>query len=357
VLLLVDEAHAMPAESLEEIRLLSNLESNRHKLLHSVLFGQQELDELLTKHAMRPLQERITQRFWLKPLSAIDIGQYLYFRLKSARYQGPELFSPEAIELMAAYSHGLARRVNILADKALLAAYTLGESRIEARHVKQAIADAGYQRGSVFAKRTRLGKTGLGLGLGLALVCSVAAVLFFFRAYLPDPMSTSVALQTPQAPQAPVTAQDSDRRDAETTVGVAAAVSLPPSPSRTTQPRPDPDKVRQAAFARGTTWLAENSAPGYSIQLAIVLNEPGRQQDLANWIQSVAPEVGTLSTQHPLMLFDFGTNTLSVLYGQYESREAARAAYLGLPAAFRPQRFQVRTKRGILENLNAAVSQ
>ena len=82
VVVLIDEAHAMPAESLEEIRLLSNLESNRHKLLQIVLFGQPELDERLAQTEMRQLKERITHNFALEPLKRNDIASYLMFRMR-----------------------------------------------------------------------------------------------------------------------------------------------------------------------------------------------------------------------------------------------------------------------------------
>ena len=122
VVVLIDEAHAMPAESLEEIRLLSNLESNRHKLLQIVLFGQPELDERLAQTEMRQLKERITHNFALEPLKRNDIASYLMFRMRAAGYHGPDLFTPAAIQTIARASEGLTRRINILADKALLSA-------------------------------------------------------------------------------------------------------------------------------------------------------------------------------------------------------------------------------------------
>ena len=84
VVVLIDEAHAMPAETLEEIRLLSNLESNRHKLLQIVLFGQPELNDILNRNEMRQLKERITHNFTLEPLVRADIAQYISFRMRAA---------------------------------------------------------------------------------------------------------------------------------------------------------------------------------------------------------------------------------------------------------------------------------
>jgi len=91
VVILIDEAHAMPAESLEEIRLLSNLESKATKLLQIALFAQPEIEDRLAANDMRQLRERITQHFNLSPLKADEVGGYLEFRLRAAGYRGPTL--------------------------------------------------------------------------------------------------------------------------------------------------------------------------------------------------------------------------------------------------------------------------
>ena len=122
VVVLIDEAHAMPKETLEEIRLLSNLESNRHKLLQIVMFGQPELDDALASADMRQLKERITQSFRLEPMVRGDIQSYIDFRMRAAGYRGPNVFTPGAIRMIASASEGLSRRINILSDKSFAAA-------------------------------------------------------------------------------------------------------------------------------------------------------------------------------------------------------------------------------------------
>ena len=141
VVALIDEAHAMPLETLEEIRLLSNLETSHDKLMQIVLFGQPELDQHLMLPNMRQLKERITHSFNLLPLPARDIKDYLNFRLRAAGYKGPNLFSPDAIKLIAEASEGLTRRINIYADKTLLAAYAGNTHTIVPDHVRAAISD------------------------------------------------------------------------------------------------------------------------------------------------------------------------------------------------------------------------
>ena len=146
VMVLIDEAHAMPTETLEGIRLLSNLESSRHKLLHLVLFGQPELDERLGERNMRPLKDRITHDFVLEPLRGSDVGDYLRFRLRAAGYRGPDLFTPRAVRLLTKASQGLSRRINVLADKSLLAAFSEGKHQVDSRQARAAIRDARFSQ-------------------------------------------------------------------------------------------------------------------------------------------------------------------------------------------------------------------
>src|SRR5438132_5671445 len=94
VVVLIDEAHVMPEETLEQVRLLSNLESNRHKLMQLVLFGQPELDATLAKPSLRQLRDRITHAFRMRPLSAPEVAKYVSFRMRAAGYRGPDVFAP-----------------------------------------------------------------------------------------------------------------------------------------------------------------------------------------------------------------------------------------------------------------------
>lgn len=145
VVVFVEEAQSMPMATLEEIRLLSNLETNQHKLLQIVLFGQPELDDMLAKPQIRQLKERITYHFNLDPLRHGEIRDYLNARLRSCGYRGNSLFTGRAVNLIARYSRGLLRRVNILADKALLAAYADNSRRIGSRQVRAAARDSEFR--------------------------------------------------------------------------------------------------------------------------------------------------------------------------------------------------------------------
>jgi len=142
VVILIDEAHAMPEDSLEQVRLLSNLETSRHKLLQIVLFGQPELDQMLAASSLRQLRDRITHSFRMRPLTEEEVSRYVTFRLRAAGYRGPDLFTRKAIALLTRASEGLTRRINILADKALLSAFAADTHAVDEKHVQRAVADA-----------------------------------------------------------------------------------------------------------------------------------------------------------------------------------------------------------------------
>ncbi len=157
VLVIIEEAQSMPLETLEEIRLFSNLETHQHKLMQIVLFGQPELDKNLQEKNIRQLKERITHSFYLNPLTPDEVSDYLRHRLQAAGCPAPQVFSKAAENLIAKASGGLTRRINILADKAMLAAYSesatatrprsLGnqlEPTVTIQHVKAAIQDSDY---------------------------------------------------------------------------------------------------------------------------------------------------------------------------------------------------------------------
>ncbi|MEI8362312.1 MAG: AAA family ATPase [Betaproteobacteria bacterium] len=153
VVIFVEEAQGMPLATLEEIRLLSNLETKQDKLLQIVLFGQPELDVNLSEVHIRQLRERITHSFHLEPLQTKDIREYLILRLRAAGYHGPHLFTDTAIKKLSIAAKGLVRRVNILADKSLLAAYAENVYQVTPKHVKAAIQDSEFGRNATHYKQ------------------------------------------------------------------------------------------------------------------------------------------------------------------------------------------------------------
>ena len=166
VLVCLDEAQAMPLESLEVLRLLTNLETEKRKLMQVVLFGQPELDERLKQNSVRQLRQRISFQYELKGLHDDELDRYLRHRLGVAGYSGETLFDKGAVNVLQRVSGGTPRLVNIIANKALLLAYGEGRQQVLARHIRTAAADT---------PETKRDWLVWGWGIG-ALVLSLAGV-------------------------------------------------------------------------------------------------------------------------------------------------------------------------------------
>ncbi|MFZ2853522.1 MAG: AAA family ATPase [Rhodocyclaceae bacterium] len=141
VLVCIDEAQAMPVETLEALRLLSNLETEKRKLLRIVLFGQPELDEKLRQPELRQLQQRIAFHYRLEGLEKSELENYLAHRLRVAGFRGESLFSQSALRALHYASKGTPRLVNILAHKALLVVFGEGRQIVQRTHVQLAAKD------------------------------------------------------------------------------------------------------------------------------------------------------------------------------------------------------------------------
>ena len=141
VVLLLDEAQAIPDATLEAIRLFGNLETESSKLLQVVLFGQPELDRRLAAPGLRQLRQRITFSYRLRPLLLDETRAYLEYRLQTAGYLGAPLFSPRALVRLWRAGRGIPRLINILAHKSLMLAYGRGERWVAPHHVRMAMAD------------------------------------------------------------------------------------------------------------------------------------------------------------------------------------------------------------------------
>lgn len=141
VVLCIDEAQAMPIETLEALRLLSNLETEKRKLLQIVLFGQPELDVKLNRPEVRQLLQRIAFHYKLGGLKKGEISNYVAHRLRVAGYRGEGLFSPAALRVLHRASGGTPRLINILAHKGLMAVFGEGRQMVKSRHIKLARKD------------------------------------------------------------------------------------------------------------------------------------------------------------------------------------------------------------------------
>jgi MSHA biogenesis protein MshM len=289
VVVFVEEAQGIPIENLEFLRLLTNLETATDKLLQIVLFGQPELDTLLAEPRIRQLKDRVTLNLNLSPLGEKEVGAYLRARLAVAGYRGPDLFSPALIARMTQLSNGLSRRINVLADKTLLAAYAEQTHNLEPRHLEAAAGDAEMKPASPTAIRQRLSSHWIWLAAGLIAVLGLLAFIgWMSRAPLTPPMSLEAPASAATEPLVP-------------------AVELPPD---------------VAEMARQTErWLAEATPDTRVIQLAAA-----KEAALA------AVLLGELKARpHPEPLrvlygMEQGHPAWMILAGEFTDRAEARAA-------------------------------
>jgi MSHA biogenesis protein MshM len=170
VILCLDEAQAIPIESLEALRLLTNLETEKRKLLQIVLFGQPELNRTLALDVIRQLAQRITFHYHLGPLSRDDIEYYVAHRLRIAGFSGGRLFSRPAIAALYAASGGIPRLINILAHKALMLVYGEGKQQVSLAHVRIAARDT-------LASKDRRGRWPIALALAITTAIALAALV------------------------------------------------------------------------------------------------------------------------------------------------------------------------------------
>lgn len=146
VVLLIDEAQDLAPDLLEEVRLLSNLETDQRKLLQIVLVGQPELRDRLDERGLRQLRQRITVRYHLTPLSRQETEQYVRHRLHVAGGNSRPTFDHWAIRRIHRYSHGVPRLINAVCDKTLLCGYVTGTDQLTGRHVRRAVRELEGQR-------------------------------------------------------------------------------------------------------------------------------------------------------------------------------------------------------------------
>ena len=141
VVVCLDEVQAMPVQTLEALRLLTNLETESSKLIQVVLFGQPELDALLSQPSVRQLRQRITFSYRLLPLNKVAMLAYLRHRLEIAGYPGDNLFNRKAIDYIFRHSKGIPRLINIICHKSLICAYGEGAKTVTHKHVTAAAQD------------------------------------------------------------------------------------------------------------------------------------------------------------------------------------------------------------------------
>jgi len=327
VVIFIEEAQCMPLETLEEIRLLSNLETRQDKLLQLVMFAQPELDQLLQKKELRQLRDRISLSLELQPLQARDVRNYVRFRLHCAGQRGGDPFTRGAYLLLSHASNSLIRRIHILADKALLAAYANDTDIVRWRHMRQAIRDSEFHGHALLAI-----KPWLSAGLTAVLVVSTMIGWQSWANNRTTKMAT-IARQTPALV---------DR----------GAVRPNPKQPQIAQPLPR-TALAEWRLKASQRWL---SLPGKSGQLTIqvMLTDDDKLQTLEKLLQS--EEIQPLTNQLYLQKTTIGgRQRWNVLFGEFADKKVAQQALVRLPAGLQAQRPFLRSLRRMRESFKTAM--
>jgi type II secretory pathway predicted ATPase ExeA len=365
VVIFVEEAQGMPLSTLEEIRLLSNLETRNDKLLQIVLFGQPELDENLNQPHIRQLRERITHSFNLGPLADHDIADYLIYRLRTAGYFGPSLFTKSAVKRIAKASKGLVRRINILADKALLAAFAENSYSITPKYVNIAIQDSEFGSEEARLARPRISwwiagtmlATGLVTGFGINSLMQAEAEKTSVRTPVTATPASPTAAATPAPVALPPTVEPAPPPVAvpeplPDLPSMAPAATIAPvqqplvEPVPTPQASPVPADILDKRIEATKVWLAQQQPSTVSIQIMSANN----LEKMRNQLESLAQMV-ELDNLYVYRTTVNGNPIMCVLYGSYPDRTTASRAMAELPKALRAYRPHLRTVSGIAEEI------
>ncbi len=339
VVALIDEAHAMPLETLEEIRLLSNLETSHDKLMQIVLFGQPELDQHLSLPHMRQLKERITHSFALKPMPPNDIKDYVNFRLRAAGYKGPDLFGAEALKLIAEASEGLTRRINIYADKTLLAAYAAGTHTITADHVRAAVTDTQIVLPAPPAEskkeipKTRRGAYAIAAGVFFGLLTG------FVVGRMTAPPAGPVLAAMPAASAMPAPAVAAPQPNA---APVVTEIKIPVSTAVSSQ---NWLEMRMNADVSRLNTLSDMQS---AIQLMTA--DPRESAGIENFLRAASRELNA----DRIMVAPAGSAAnprVSVLFGPFANRVEATEAMAKFSSAVTPYNPYVRSIKSIRDDL------
>ncbi|MBY4676533.1 AAA family ATPase [Marinobacterium arenosum] len=322
VVVLIDEAQAMPPETLEEVRLLSNLETDDDKLLQMVLFGQPELNDKLDRAELRQIKDRIAFELEVEPFSRTELKDYLNFRMRRAGYNGEDLFTDPVARQIHRHTRGFPRRVNLLADKVLLAAFTAGERKLRPQLIRNALGDSGNKV-----------SVSMPIIAAVVMVALLAALVGGWLGTRGFPLQTDAAMvknvpekvsdakpaqMPPQPPQLVATAT----ADEPELVQPPEKLGLPPGAVK-----PMADTGGRASMRR---WSAEQLAAGNNYTLQLLTAAP---EEIARFIRTL-PDAGTDAVARYYRVQGEGAETAVLVLGAYPSVKDARRALAQLPKPF-----------------------
>ena len=349
--LLVEEAQAMPRETLEQIRLLGNLETQHAKLLQVILFAQPELEETLSKREMRQLRDRISHAFTLAPLSPNEIRDYLQFRLAPSKGAVESLFSARAVKAIYKHSRGMIRRVNLLADKGLLAAYARGVLQVDRADIRLAARDNTL--GSVTWRR----RLRMWLAAGALMALSMVPI---YSVLLSNPISpvataalserspdtdTSIAEKLTTAPN--ITSDFKGER-----VNPVAAIDTPSEPHVSNPKHTTPTDLTATRLAATQNWLSSVDPSRYTLQLMTsFITRPHQLSGLEQLLQR--DSIRAYADRLFLLPGRIGAEAVYVLsFAEFPDYHAAQQAIDDIPQEFSQFKPLIRTVASLRTELS-----
>jgi general secretion pathway protein A len=292
VVLIVDEAQNMPVETLESLRMLSNLETVTEKLIQIMLIGQPEFDELLQQHRLRQLRQRIAIHARIGPLNFEDSIAYLEHRISKVALGTKPVFTKNALKLIAEASQGIPRNLNILSDNALITGYGYQQRPVNTKIVKEVLTDRGFMPPPAAAEPMRKQSRGLWLGTGMGAAAAVAAIIgvLALRPELMPGQARRMAEQPPPATTQPAPAPSPRvaSRSPEAPSGATQEPSAPPAvPTQPVerQAAPEPPRAPSPPPAAERPQAAPPAAPAPAARPSEVAraepprSEPARPQE------------------------------------------------------------------------------
>lgn len=356
VLITIEEAQSMPFETLEEIRLFSNLETHRDKLIQIIMFGQPELDENLSTRKIRQLRERITHSFYLHPLTTKEAAEYIRFRLGAAGCPCPKLLTAQASRLIARASGGLTRRLNILADKALIAAYAddaLGSNEqvheytapmVTWKHAYAAIRDSDYP---FFPWQTIFTPLRV-ISASIALVAiatafslwpngnSIVNQLLAYNKVLGSPAaglsSINKLVSKPQSQPIPV-------------ANANEAIS--------SENKPNNLQNSSVPVSAAISWLANTGGSGYTVQF--VSGETGQLKSAESFL-TILDEAGLIEESYMCMTTTSNTSYWAIKFGTFPGVSLAQQFVDKLPTVIQDYKPYVQDLSSVECNTNTAIA-
>ena len=261
--LIIDEAQMLSADVLEQLRLLTNLETTERKLLQIILIGQPELRTMLARPELEQLAQRVIARFHLKALSAAETQQYIQHRLSVAAFTRRLRFDRDGVQRIHQLARGIPRRINLLCDRAMLGAYARGTHRIGREIIAKAAAEVFGRTEPIRRKRAKPHYTGwLAVGLALLAIAAlyVGYVLIFDRGGRPS--TAALAASTPASAGSPASAASAAPASASAASSVTAALGIAASaPASTVAPKPSTATAKPAVASTAAGTAASAARP------------------------------------------------------------------------------------------------